>query len=282
MNPNDPQYSQIGTGSTEELCLRVSAATLSRVLFEHPESNELMLALERTATWRKTNGNQIVVVKVKPFGGGIRLMDPGVLQNLVGDFHFDSQRSQDELDFRIHIRPHDWEPVKNFCLQQFQQSGSVLESSPERELLEEFEDALEIRLTSDDYRVKLLGVVVENTPSQTDNVRAPGSPTVRTYKRFEVRIISPTLIAAILDSSQACDDRNLRNLAWKDKQLGGRGRANAVLALPYDLVTAAFLELSPEKRGEPVQVMGHQLDGNVLVILDGIESPKYQHFAARK
>jgi hypothetical protein len=276
MNPNDLQYSQIGIGSTEELSLRVSAATLSKVLFEHPESNDLMLALERTATWRKTNGDQIVVVKVKPFGGGIRLKDPSALQALVGGFHFDSLRSQDEMDFRIQIRPQDWESVQIFCLQQFQQSNSVLESSPERELLEEFEDALEIRLTTNDYLLKPLGVVVENTPSQTDNVRAPGSPTVRIYKLFEVRIASPRLIAAILESSQACKDRDLRNLAWKDKKAGGRGRANAVLALPYDLVTAAFQGLPPENRGEPVQVMGHQLDSNVLAILDGIESPKYQ------
>jgi hypothetical protein len=281
MNTNDPQYSQIGIGSTEDFSLRVSVATLSKVLFGHPERNELMLVLERTATWRKTNDGQVVIVKAKPFGGGLRLIDPRRLQALVGDFHFDNQRSHDEMDFRLQVRPQDWEPIKNFCLQHFREKDSVLESSPERELLEEFEDALKMKVTPDDYLLMPLGVVVENTPSQTDNVRAPGNPTVRIYKLFEVRITSPRLIAAILESSQACEDRDLRNLAWKDKKAGGRGRANAVLALPYDLVTAAFLKLPSEKRGEPILIMGHQLDGNVLAIIDEIEAPKYQRIIDR-
>lgn len=280
MNPNDPQHSHIGIGSTEELSLRVSAATLSKVLFERPGSNELMLALERTATSRETNGNEVVIVKAKPFGGGVRLKDPGALQTLVGDFHFDSQRSHDEMDFRIQIRPADWESVKEFCLQHFQEDVGVLEASPERELVEEFEDALKVKVTPDDYLLKPLGMVVENVPSKTDNVRAPGSPTVRIYNQFEIRIASPTLIAVILENSEACSDRELRDLVLKDKHAGGKGRANAVLALPFDLVAAAFLGLPSEELGEPIQVMGHQLDGNVLAILEGIDTTKYQRVAA--
>ena len=37
-------------GATDELSLRVSVATLVRVLFEHPKNGDLMLALERKAT----------------------------------------------------------------------------------------------------------------------------------------------------------------------------------------------------------------------------------------
>ena len=36
-----------GIGATDELSLRLSVATLVRVLFENPKDRELMLALER-------------------------------------------------------------------------------------------------------------------------------------------------------------------------------------------------------------------------------------------
>ncbi len=38
------------SGAAGELSLRVSVATLVRVLFEHPRDGEWMLALERKAT----------------------------------------------------------------------------------------------------------------------------------------------------------------------------------------------------------------------------------------
>ena len=43
--PADP--AEIGIGPTEDLCLRVSAAALVRVLFPHPDTRETFLALER-------------------------------------------------------------------------------------------------------------------------------------------------------------------------------------------------------------------------------------------
>ena len=41
-----PNHDEIGVGATENLGLRVSVATLVRVLFENPRDGELMLALE--------------------------------------------------------------------------------------------------------------------------------------------------------------------------------------------------------------------------------------------
>jgi hypothetical protein len=129
--------SNFGVGATEELSLRVSVASLARVVFEHPRDRHPMLALERVATLRERESGQHVTVKAQPFGGAVRLRDVSALQVLIGDFHFDSVRSRDEGDFRIQIRPSDWERVKRFCLQHLQgDDESVLEAGPERELVE--------------------------------------------------------------------------------------------------------------------------------------------------
>ena len=49
-----PDPDEIGVGATDELSLRVSVATLVRVLFKNPRVDELMLALELKATLRRT------------------------------------------------------------------------------------------------------------------------------------------------------------------------------------------------------------------------------------
>lgn len=281
MGTSDSQQGDIGIGATEQLSLRVSVATLSKVIFEGPDTNQTMLVLERTATWREINGNSIIIVKAKPFGGGVLLNKPETLLSLIGEFHFDSQRSCQEMDFRIQIHPADWESVKGFCLHHFQENDSVLESSPERELVEEFDDALKFKVTPADFQLKPLGMVVEDIPSYTDNLRALGNPTVRIYNLHEVRIISPRLIAAILDNSNRISDKDLQALAWQDQRAGGKGRANAVLALPLDPVIETYLALPPKEHSELIRIKGHQLDSNVLAILEGVDTPKYQHIVAR-
>ena len=60
-----------GIGATPDLSLRVSVATLVRVIFENPANGEWMLALERKATLQNTE----VEVKSHPFGGAIRILD---------------------------------------------------------------------------------------------------------------------------------------------------------------------------------------------------------------
>ena len=74
---------EIGVGATDELSLRVSVATLVRVLFKNPNNDELMLALERKATLRRTAEGGAVRVKSQPYGGGIRILDLSTVHDLV-------------------------------------------------------------------------------------------------------------------------------------------------------------------------------------------------------
>ncbi len=64
--------------TASEQNLRISVATLVRVLFENPRDGELMLALERRTTLRE--GGRVVDVKSQPFGGAIRILEPGLLR----------------------------------------------------------------------------------------------------------------------------------------------------------------------------------------------------------
>lgn len=265
----------IGIGATGELSLRVSVATLARVIFKHPQEGYLMLALERVATLRETEDGHHVMVKAQPLGGAVRLRDVSALQGLIGDFHFDSERSRSEGDFRVQIRPSDWEVVKRFCLQHIQdEDDAVLETSPNRELGEEFADALKLKITSSQYRLKPRGLVIENEPAMTDNIHATGHPTVRIYNVFEVRILDPSLVKAMLGNSQRYSDQDLQELALQDARSGGKGRANAILALPVQLLTRAYRAMSPEERDFPITIEGHYLDGNIPAVLEEVLAPK--------
>src|SRR5512138_2014965 len=105
-------------GATPDLSLRVSIATLARVIFKHPTNGESMLALERKATLHETENGRIVQVKSQPFGGAIRILNVGAIYDLIGDFHFDSEQSRSEQDFRIFIGPSSWPVLREFCIQQ--------------------------------------------------------------------------------------------------------------------------------------------------------------------
>ena len=276
MGTKDTRHGDIGIGATIELSLRVSVATLSKVIFDGRDTNLTMLALERTATWQEINGEPVITVKAKPFGGGVRLNKPEILLSLIGEFHFDSQRSRQEMDFRIQIRPEEWENVRGFCLHHFQENDGVIESSPERELVEEFNDALKIKLTPDEFQLKPMGICIEENPSRTENLRAPGTPTVRIYKLYQGRITSPSLIAAILENNQDISNTDLQDLAWLDRHNGGRGRANGVLALPQDAVIEAYQVLPLEERSVTIKLKGHLIDSNVLATLEEVDTPRYK------
>lgn len=97
--------SEIRVGPTTELSLRVSVATLVRLLFRNRTDGDLMLALERRGTLRETEDARAVEVKCQPFGGAIRILNLDAMRELLCDFHFDSERSFTERDFRIFIRP---------------------------------------------------------------------------------------------------------------------------------------------------------------------------------
>jgi len=268
----------IGVGATDEFNLRVSVATLAKVIFDHPNHGRRMLVLERTATLADTGNTRKVVVRAKPFGGGVRINDPLALQKVVGVYHFDSQRSRAELDFRVFIRPEIWLTLVEFCVQHLKLGDDVLDSSPKRELEEEFVDTMDFKVTPEQYSMKPVGIVIEDIPDRTESVRAAGSPTVRIYRVFEIRIADRLLVDAILGNNKKYLDEDLRKLAWQDLNSGGAGRANAVLAVPLDQLTTAYTAISPEERIKPIRYKGHLLDGNVPAILEGIEVSKYQRF----
>src|SRR5688500_610161 len=195
--------SDIGVAATKELSLRVSVATLVRLLFENPRDGNLMLALERKATLLTGGNGRSIEVIAQPFGGAIRLLDPQALRDLIGDFHFDSEESRFEQDFRIFIRPSDWEAVQGFCINHFRDfDDSVLESDPTRELAEEFADALKISLKPD-HVYKPVGTVVEQNPAPTKNIHARGHLTSRVYRIFEARIQDSSLSQAMLKNSES-------------------------------------------------------------------------------
>jgi hypothetical protein len=254
--------------------LRVSVATYDKALFPHPENGTWMLALERKATVREDGS---LHVRAQPFGGGVRILNPAPLQELIGDIEYDSERSKQDQDFRILIPPSKWELVKEYCLRHLEdQDDSELEASPDRELVEEFEETLKVQLKSDQYTVQPLGFVVENNPVWTENWYARGHLTMRVYRTFTVRIVDPALCNTILSASQGYSDHDLGMAALRDSQNGGRGRANSVLALPLKLVTQSYLELPPEVRYQKIIVEGHELDESVLAVLEEVDVPQYQ------
>src|SRR6476660_269614 len=190
-------------GATEELRLRVSVATLSRVLFEHPNNAEVMLALERKATAHESENGPVVKVKSQPFGGAVRIKDLSGLRDLIGDFHFDSERSRAEEDFRIFIRPSDWPLIRDFCIEQFKRADDLfLETDPTRELVEEFADALNMDLKPDQYSYRPVATVVEDDPAPTANIHATGHRTARVYRIFEARILDVSLAQGMLRSNE--------------------------------------------------------------------------------
>ena len=189
-----------GVGATKELSLRVSVATLVRVLFENPRDGDLMLALERKATLHTDGNGHVIEVKSQPFGGAIRIRDLRILRDLIGDFHFDSERSRSEKDFRIFIRPSDWEVVREFCLQHFKRiDDPVLETDPGRELAEEFADALKISLKPDQYIHKPVGTVIEHNAAPAENIHTKGYLTARVYRIFEAYISDSSLVVSHVD-----------------------------------------------------------------------------------
>ena len=223
-----------------------------------------MLALERLATVEGT----AVRVRAQPYGGAVRILDVNVLRDDIGDFRFDSERSQAEADFRILIRPSAWEAVKQFCLRHLQiPHDGVLESDPHRELVEEFADGLHIDLQTNQYVARPCGFVVEDEPTPTDNIHGRGCPTVRLYRVFEVRIVDEALRQTMLMTSRRYADQDLQRLAVEDAQNGGKGRTNTILTLPLDRVVESYLALDPHSRYSPRTVEGHRLDASVLTVL---------------
>jgi hypothetical protein len=256
--------------------LRASVATYNQVLFPHPEDGSLMLALERKATMRKDGS---VSIRSQPFGGGIRILNPTPLQAIIGNIQFDSERSKQEKDFRILIPPSKWELIKEYCLHhlEFEEEEDFgLESEPDRELTEEFLEAINVKLNPKQYTVQPLGFVIENKPVRSKNDYALGQLTVHLYRVFKVQIIDPILCKVMWSVSQLYSGQNLGERALQNFEYGGKGRANTMLTLPLHQVRESYLALSPEKRYGKIVIDQHELDESVLAILEDIEVPQYQ------
>jgi hypothetical protein len=266
-----------GIGATNELSLRVSVALLARVLFENPRNGDVMLALERKATLHETADGRVIEIKSQPFGGAVRLLDSRALRDLIGDFHFDSERSRSEQDFRIFIRPSNWSAVREFCIEHLNHvADPILETDPTRELTEEFADALKVRLRPDQYSHKPVATVIEDDPAPAENIHARGILTARIYRIFEANVLDSSLAYTMLTNSESFSYQDLYELAVKDAQNGGKGRANAILALPLKLISDAYLAMPPEKRNAPVLLEKNQLEETIPAILEGMTVPKYQ------
>jgi len=266
----------IGIGITDALSLRVSVGVLVKVLFENPEDRQTMLAFERTATLREINGKSEVIVKTKPFGGAIRIINPQALKEHIGNFHYDSERSRQERDFRILVHPDSMKKIKEICLDEKVIGEGFLDTSPDQELLEEFNDCLKIKITPEQYNLKYRGIAIEDFPSETDNIHAQGLPTVRIYYIFEAIINSSGIISQMIDSSSQYSDMDLKKIALEEAKHGGR--ANAVLTINIDDLKEFFHSIPGNKLSRLIPFKDHQLDGNVVAVLDEIEHPKYKRY----
>jgi hypothetical protein len=262
-----------GIGATSDLSLRVSVATLTRVIFRHPKNGEWMLALERIATLHERS----VDVKSQPFGGAIRILDLDTIHDLIGDFHFDSERSCAEQDFRIFIRPSSWSVLREFCIQHLNHDdGPILETSPERELVEEFSDILKINLQLKQFVSNPVATVVEDEAMPTENIHAKGTLTVRVYRIFETLITDSALAQVMMRNCEDHSNQALSKLALMDFQNGGKGRGNVVLALPLKRIVDVYEATPLEERNFPIMFQENRLDETVSAILYGITTPKYQ------
>lgn len=268
---------ETGIRATQELNLRVSVGTLVRVLFASPEDGRTMLALEHIATLRKTIEKPEVIVRVKPFGGGVQITNVRKLKERIGDFHYDSEKSRKEKDFRIMVNPESWKEIKEICREHFKETEIlILDRSPVRELAEEFEDSLKIKITPQQYTLKLLNMIIQDAPVKTVNIRAQGFPTVRVYYIFEATIISPEIINMMLKNSKDNTPEVLREIVKEETDQGRRGRANAILTLDQEEITEKYKSVPFEMRNEAVMFGKYQLDGNVVAVLPDINTPYYQ------
>ena len=253
---------------TDQSLLRVSIATYNQVIF--PKNGTTMLALERRATVLPYGS---VDVRAQPFGGGVKILDSNPLEEMLGEIRFDSERSKQEQDFRILIDPSKWEKVKEYCLLHLANPDDAeLESTPERELTEEFEETMGIGLKPDQYTVQPMGIVIEDHPVQTENRYARGYSTVRVYRTYQIQLLDAELRKTLMGISQQVSDEELGIQAMKHEA----GRANSVLTLPLKSVMEAWLALPPEVRYRRINVDGHELDESVLVVLGDVDVPQYQ------
>ena len=80
----------------------------------------------------------------------------------------------------------------------------------------------------------------------------------------------------MIQNSESLSHQDICDLAVKDAQNGGRGWANAILALPLKRISNVYLAMPPKERNSPILFEKHLLDETVSAILEGLAAPKYQ------
>jgi hypothetical protein len=265
-------------GHTPELSLRVSVATLSRVIFPRPGDNEPMIALENKATLHSESNHAHISVLAQPFGGVVRILNPERLSNHIGRFTFDSAQSRAEQDFRVFIRPSSWEALRSFCLQNLGADDDYIETDPARELVEEFYDTLVIKIEPNQYKLKSVRLLVENEPALSNNFHSIGDPTVRIYRIDEFFIHDEDLAKKMMLNSEKHTTSTLKQMVLDDSRKGRRGRANAVFVAPLIELHEYYCSIPPKMRGEILQLNEAHMAGNVPAILEDVYVPKYRQF----
>jgi hypothetical protein len=269
-------------GPTEELSLRVSVATLSRVIFQPGDDGQLQLALEHKAHVHQTPQGPQLLAQAQPLGGGIRLLEPEALADHLGRFHFDSPRSKQEQDFRLFIRPSCWNDLLSLMEEELKLThGAVVESEPGREIEEELFESLGLLVTPDQYSTYRLGLAVEKEPTPTHSWRAPGQPTARVYAIDEVVIADEVVCARLLAASREQTTSQLLALAQERSQSDGHGRANGVLVVPVAELQRTYKALPFEQRSEPLPFSGTVLSSNVVVLFPEVVTPRYEFIGLR-
>lgn len=266
----------IGIGPTDDLNLRVSVANLVKLTFIQPGNRRKKFALERTATIMD-DGGHVAIIKVKPFGGGVQIKDMDAFCKEVGEFHFDSQSSWKERDFRIYINSNRFTSLTQFCSNHLPGQSAILESTPSRELGEEFYDTLGIELVAEHYLINWSRIVVQDTPLPSGNPRSKRHPTARVYSIHDVQVVDPEVIRSLIYSNRNHSNEDLIGVA-KSAYLSGRpGRANAALVLDYDELVAAYPELPWIDGDQVARYKGYNLEANVFAVLDGVDTEKYRN-----
>ena len=154
--------------------LRASVATYNQVIFPNPENgmNDAGIGTQSNGAegWQRQHS-------VTALWRRDPILNPTPLQAIIGKIQFDSERSKQEQDFRILIPPSKWELIKDYCLHhlEFEEEEDIeLEFEPDRELTEEFMEAINVKLNPGQYTVQPLGFVIENNPVQSKNDYARG------------------------------------------------------------------------------------------------------------
>lgn len=151
-------------------------------------------------------------------------------------------------------------------------NDSELESAPDRELAEEFEETMGTELKRSHYAVEPMGFVVEDNPVRTENRYARGFSTMRVYRTYRVNLLDAEFCRNLLAASQRISDEELGRRALNRE----KGRANSVLILPLITVTEAWLALPPGMRYRKINLDGCELDESTLVILDDMDVPEFK------